>query len=138
MKLGFTGPRFIVPDDPRLETLKAYLTDPDIEIFHHGDCVGWDAYAHSIVLATGKPIVVHPPIDEKYRAFCAGPEGQVLVAEPRPYLWRNGDIVRASFKMVAVVATPQEVLRSGTWATIRRARAHGMTEENGRLVILRP
>ena len=45
----------------------------------------------------------------------------VKILDPRPYLARNRDIVDASDLMLACPAEQQEVLRSGTWATIRYA-----------------
>lgn len=138
MKLGFAGPRTAMPDDPRREVVAEFMQNAGIEVFHHGDCVGWDAYAHKVALDLGVPIVVHPPEDHRWRAYCTGPKGQVLILPPKPYLVRTGDIVIASFNFLAVPGTAQEVLRSGTWSAIRRAKAAGMTEENGRLVILKP
>jgi len=42
--------------------------------------------------------------------------------DPRPPLVRNRDIVDATDMLIAAPATRKEVLRSGTWATIRYAK----------------
>jgi len=47
---------------------------------------------------------------------------QVHVHPPRGYLDRNTDIVKHSHILIGCPSTLNEVLRSGTWATIRRAR----------------
>jgi predicted Rossmann fold nucleotide-binding protein DprA/Smf involved in DNA uptake len=62
------------------------------------------------------------------RAFCdqierpEGRRGMTLVMHPpRSFLERNHDIVDASEVLVAIPKETEEVLRSGTWATIRYA-----------------
>lgn len=88
--------------------------------FHHGDCVGADAQAHDIAKAAGGSIVIHPPTDSKARAYCVG--GRVL--PPYPYLERNHHIVDACDVLIAA-PRGAEVLRSGTWATVRYAQKIG-------------
>ncbi len=48
------------------------------------------------------------------------------VLESKPYLERNRDIVDASEVLIACPSTREEVMRSGTWATVRYARKKGM------------
>lgn len=86
---------------------------------HHGDCVGSDAQFHRICLILRIPVVIHPPTNENKRAHCAG---ATLILPTEEYLVRNEHIVLASS---CLIATPGELIeqqRSGTWATIRRAR----------------
>jgi len=86
--------------------------------FRHGDCIGADEQAHHAALTVGIPIIIHPPTDPKKRAFC---KGAVEVKEPNDYMTRNQHIVNAT---AALIATPRrflEEVRSGTWATVRRA-----------------
>jgi hypothetical protein len=45
--------------------------------------------------------------------------------EPKPYLARNRDILRATEMLVAAPAQDIEQLRSGTWSTVRFARKTG-------------
>lgn len=88
------------------------------KVFHHGDCLGADAQAHGVARELGFWIVVHPPEEPRGRAFC---DGDVILPE-KPFLVRNRDIVDASHLVLAAPKTAEEVLRSGTWATIRYAR----------------
>lgn len=136
--LGVTGPKVIQPNDPRMLAVAEFVTSGDFTELHHGDCIGWDAYAHEIALKAGLHIFIHPPTNHKYRAFTTGPVNQVTHLRARPYLLRNKDIAKDSYKLLAISDTPYEVLRSGEWATIRYGMANGMSEENGRLVILTP
>lgn len=88
--------------------------------FHHGDCIGADADAHSLVrkyLPQCK-IIIHPPRDSRKRAFCEGD----IVLPTKEYLDRNKDIVIASTTMLATPYECEEQLRSGTWSTVRYAR----------------
>jgi hypothetical protein len=91
--------------------------------FHHGDCVGADAEAHDIATQRCVRVVIHPPTEDRLRAFCDVTNGQVL--KPRPYIDRNHDIVDSCDVLVAAPRTDTELVRSGTWATIRYARKQG-------------
>lgn len=90
---------------------------------HHGDCIGGDAQLDVLGRQFGFLISVHPPSDSKKQAFCAQFGDDVWV--PRQYLDRNRDIARACDLLVACPRTGHEELRSGTWATVRYARAMG-------------
>ena len=86
--------------------------------FHHGDCIGADAESAFIARNIGFRIASHPPLYDGKRAFC----NYDVVYPEKPYLDRNHDIVDS---VRIVIATPKEfkeVLRSGTWATIRYAK----------------
>lgn len=86
---------------------------------HHGDCIGADAAMHIIARDyLNKVVVIHPPTDDAKRAFC---KWDILLGA-KPYLDRNHDIVDRSEVMIACPGEHNEVLRSGTWATIRYAR----------------
>ena len=123
MKIGFTGTQRGMTDlqnDSFRETLDLLEEKfGKIEEFHHGDCIGADEEAHLIVKdLSDVKIVAHPPSDDRKRAFQKGHR----IEQCLPYMARNDKIV-ASCDIL--IATPQglgEVLRSGTWATIRRAR----------------
>ena len=53
------------------------------------------------------------------RAWCESTE----VREPLPYMVRNENIVKEAGVLIAAPASDKEVMRSGTWATVRRGRA---------------
>lgn len=88
---------------------------------HHGDCLGGDADIHHLVrqISSSTLIVVHPPKDEKYRAYCEGDE----IVEALDYRERNQAIVDACDFIIGFPHTMVEIRRSGTWMTIRMARA---------------
>ena len=100
-----------------------------VSFFHHGDCVGADAIAHDIATAREFSIIIHPPTNQRLVANCKGNKRM----EPKPYLERNHDIVDASTILIATPETEEEVLRSGTWATVRYAR-----RQNKEVRILNP
>lgn len=85
---------------------------------HHGDCVGADYHFDVITKRLGIYRVLHPPTDDKKRAFCKTEEERV----PYPYLVRNKHIVNETKVLIATPKETEEVLRSGTWSTIRYAR----------------
>lgn len=89
---------------------------------HHGDCVGGDAEFHAILLSDGGVVEIHPPDDPKKRAFC---QGARAVYPEKPYLKRDDDVARASEVVLACPAEDREVVRSGTWATVRAAVRRG-------------
>lgn len=131
--VGFTGSRKMPTNwqQQRLLELLVFLQGQGAVCLHHGDCVGGDAIAHALAVRAGfESITIHPPTIEKLRAFCwkqvpCPPKG-ISIHEPAPYLSRNDDIVHASSILIAV-PKGQEVVRSGTWATVRHARAQEMT-----------
>ena len=124
MKIGFTGTQQGMTEEQRVHLANNMLieivtADENIE-FHHGDCIGADAEAHELVrvLFPYATIVIHPPSNPSKRAYCRGD----LVLPTKTYLDRNHDIVNSVDYMFATPKEPEEVLRSGTWATIRYAR----------------
>jgi hypothetical protein len=116
--IGFTGTRDGMTA-AQMETFQRFIVSCDDDIvFHHGDCVGADYEAHKIFtcLRPEAKVVVHPPTLSVLRAHCTG---QVLPA--KSFLDRNKDIVDACSMLIAAPKGP-EVMRSGTWSTIRYAR----------------
>lgn len=88
--------------------------------FHHGDCQGSDVQAAAIAHGVGYGIVCHPPINPKYRGWhkfndVMNPETEYIVRDQR--------IVIESEGLIACPHTPYETIRSGTWTTVRYARA---------------
>ena len=64
----------------------------EIIYWHHGDCVGADEFSHHVAVELSWAIVIHPPHDSKYRAYC---RGAYMIAEEKGYLSRNRDIVES-------------------------------------------
>jgi len=91
----------------------------EIEL-HHGDCINADAIAHAVAVSLDWDIVIHPPNIRTKRAFCN--IGRIVkVHKPLPYLDRNHQMVDETVRLIAV-PKGLEIMRSGTWATVRYAR----------------
>lgn len=122
--IGFTGTRYGMTIDQR-RTVCELLTRDGITEVHHGDCVGADADFHQLANGWRHHIVIHPPTDEKLRAFCDGTDVVHHVA--KPYLDRNRDIVDACDQLIATPKEDGEPFGKGggTWYTIRYAREIG-------------
>jgi len=137
-RLSYTGTRKGMTQQQMREVLAIFKLSesrgPAVrKIFHHGGAPGGDRQAHRISQApTIKArVYVHPakgadPIDW-YKL------GAEHVYDPQPPLVRNPDIVEGGELLVATPFEMEEILRSGTWATIRYARKIGKP-----YVIIRP
>jgi len=122
--LGFTGSSDDgMPTALQEKTIFAMLVKFVPKQVHHGDCINSDARFNAICNMRIIPpeIHIHPPDNPKKRAWCIGD----IMYEEKPYMKRNQDIVNASGVLIATPHGP-EVVRSGTWATIRRARKKGI------------
>ena len=120
MKIGFTGSRSGLNDEQRknIITFLDNNKEKSIEV-HHGDCVGGDQDFHEICEKYDNiTIYIHPPKDDKLRAFCKS--NNIFVK--KDYLIRNRDIVNSCSILIACPYTKIEELRSGTWSTVRYAR----------------
>jgi hypothetical protein len=138
MILGFTGTSRGMTHRQHVEVADLFQ-DLQLTILHHGDCVGSDQQAHDIAVGLAR-IIIHPPLDKSKRAFCIGYDSILPAYE---FLTRNKHIVRDS--PGGLIATPRqdhEVLRSGTWQTIRYAMKLGRTVwivfPNGSVKVERP
>lgn len=134
MHVGFTGSRRGLSREQGksldLWLRENFLYKSRTISFHHGDCLGSDKEAHDLLLElynvpddflydkTKLDIIIHPPIKDTFRAFCI-PYSQIRV--PKDYLKRNHDIVDESKFLIACPKEIKNVIRSGTWATIRYA-----------------
>jgi hypothetical protein len=119
MRIGFTGTQEGMSQHQKEQFVLKMLELQPTE-FHHGDCIGADADAHDIVreFFPNVKIVVYPPILTKKRAFKQGDEFK----EPESYITRDYKIVDAVEFLIGTPKSNQEVIRSGTWTTIRYAR----------------
>lgn len=91
-----------------------------IASFHHGDCIGADAEAHDIAVEElgVERIWIHPGNNPRKRAYKDSPH----ISAPAGNLDRNRWIVTRTDVLIGAPSTREEVLRSGTWMTIREAR----------------
>ncbi len=123
--IGFTGSRdgmALLQQDEFVNRLIVLMANAETDCqFHHGDCKGADEEARHEAAAQGYEIHRHPPVDERLRANTEYDE----TYPPRGYLERDQDIVDACDVLIAAPKGFKEELRSGTWATIRKARKAG-------------
>lgn len=123
MKIGVTGTQYgATPEqlDELKHQLHQILKDEAI-VLHHGDCVGADYQAATLVGRMPRThIVAHPPRDNRKRGWHRSHEVRTL----KPYLERNKDIVDETVILFALPRSP-EAQRSGTWATVRYAVKQG-------------
>ncbi|KKM26963.1 hypothetical protein LCGC14_1579490 [marine sediment metagenome] len=125
MIVGFTGSSRII-GEAQARTLREVLRfwkGSGREEFHHGDCINADEAAHGFALECGYEVIIHPPKNSAKRAFC---KGATRILPPDDYIPRNHSIVDTSDWLIATPREFSEVLRSGTWATIRYARRRGI------------
>lgn len=126
--IGFTGTQdgISVPQWHLLETLISCI---EFSEFHHGDCKGADEQSHNMLWRVGfNNIVIHPPDNPAKRVFIKNvcPSENYLHMPEKPYLERNKDIVDVSDLLIAC-PSGDEVIRSGTWSTVRYARKMNKT-----------
>ncbi len=100
-----------------------------VETVHHGDCIGSDADMDWLCPKLDIQVVLHPGCNARgfpaKRANCLGKH--IIKTYPqRKYLDRDQDIVDETEGLLATPKEYTEVLRSGTWATVRRARKKGV------------
>lgn len=131
LRIGFTGTREgmtreqlrVVPavlEALACEVLPLVVVAAGEEISvvgHHGDAFGSDAQFHDITRGEFPRswIVVHPPTDERQRAFKQADEFR----RPYRFLTRDHHIVDESEVLVATPRGLEEEMFSGTWATVR-------------------
>jgi hypothetical protein len=124
MKIGFTGTREGMSREQQKAVkrlLKKIENLYDITELHHGDCIGADTDMHDIMVCSGRDvkIKIHPPINEKQRAFCKGD----AYFKKKEFLERDRYIVEKADAMIATPNQRNEIKRgSGTWYTIRQAK----------------
>jgi len=132
--IGFTGTQRGMTEG-QLSQLASLLLFLQPDVFHHGDCIGADEQAHYLVkkILPDCQIIIHPPVIPEKRAYCGFKEeskkfrhptqedASLIILSPMSYLVRNYEIVDTSAMLMATPGERVEVLRSGTWATVRYA-----------------
>ena len=117
MITGFTGTRAGM-NQAQKDLVKVFLEMHRPDSVLHGDCVGADADFDDICAGLGIVRYCLPSDLTAQRAFTDA----IPLRSPMPPLERNHLIVRGSNELFACPKEMREVLRSGTWATIRYAR----------------
>lgn len=118
---GFTGSRHGMTVK-QTYTVSNFLSDLHITTVHHGDCLGSDEEVHWLAVKFDLHVVVHPPEDNRWRAYCPLVFNLVTILPVKPYHDRNRDIVDSCD---ILLATPQQVNdpgKGGTWYTINYAK----------------
>jgi predicted Rossmann fold nucleotide-binding protein DprA/Smf involved in DNA uptake len=133
ISLSFTGTRAGMTRE-QLLGLEALLHDIKPDEVHHGGCIGADEQFHDMVLQkTQARIYIHPcNLSTSYK-FHVLPQTRIVILSEKPSLSRNQDIVNCGHAIVACPETRDEIIRSGTWSTVRYAK-----RINKPLVILYP
>jgi hypothetical protein len=97
--------------------------------FHHGACYGLDAFVHHHMSRQDVTIFVHPPTIKRLSAESElARTDRVVFLKAKSYADRNQDIVDGCEKLIAAPLYPEDdsrSARSGTWMTVRKARAAG-------------
>lgn len=122
-RIGFTGTQQGMTPEQHYIVWKLLKgeTISNLDKFHEGDCIGADVTAAVIARKLGYWIVSHPPLVQAKRAFFPADEERI----PRDYLVRNHNIVLETQEMIATPFQAEEIMYSGTWATIRFAKKLG-------------
>jgi len=119
--LGFASTRSGITVD-QMDMIYRVIEEYGVTELHHGDCKGADSLAHIAALCKRVPVVIHPPNIDDDRAFCTGCR---TIMSPKPYIERDHNIVNACDLLLACPYETGEILRSGTWATVRYAKRLG-------------
>ena|SRR3990167_361365 len=125
MILSFTGTRQGMTRK-QIDVVKSLLDELQPSCVIHGDCIGADTEFHKIVeyrrgLFGHHPIIKIYPSTAKTRA---NNDGDIIMPQ-KPPLERDIDIAREGDRLIATPKEMAEVLRSGTWTTIRKAKKLG-------------
>ncbi len=131
MRISFTGTRAGY-NERQARQLRCWLNENknQITIAAHGCCVGADMQFHKLVREVCGNNVYIAVFPSTANTRAPIPEDADFVAEARPPLERNKDIVNlGSDKLLATPLQMHEVVRSGTWAAIRYARKRGVSVE---------
>ncbi|NIN68884.1 MAG: hypothetical protein GTO63_30195 [Anaerolineae bacterium] len=123
--IGFTGTRKgMTPEQEKEVDYFLRVLGPPNSVWH-GGAIGADEQFHELVLCRW-PAGVHIcvlPVEHKDRSERIEPGPWVHIFPPvKNPLERNRTIARACLHLICTPKDASEVLRSGTWATVRYAR----------------
>lgn len=115
--VGFTGTQKGMTDLQKA-AISDIFTKEQPKVAYHGGCIGADIQFDDICYSNHLATVIYPSnIYEKWGRWHYTP---FVMATNKP-LTRNHIIVDKSDLLIATPKETSEVLRSGTWATIRYA-----------------
>lgn len=117
MIVGFTGTRNELTEWQKRKIFEL-LTKLRPRYAHHGMCVGGDDTFNTVCLSLGIMTIGWPSNIPKLVANCRVSYRN----NPSPPLERNVWIVKASEVMICCPYENKEIIRSGTWSTIRESR----------------
>ncbi len=136
MIIGFTGTQ-VGMNQTQKDLVRAFLNLHQPSSVIHGDCVGADKDFDDICAELGIKRYSCPSNLTAKRAYTEA----IVLGEPAPPLERNLVIVSISNELMACPEGLLEIIRSGTWATIRYAKnmkktahifySNGVTEKVG-------
>jgi hypothetical protein len=131
---GFTGTRDGMTTE-QMKSVEAFMCGLWPTTIIHGGCVGADAEFHELAHAMKSDLIsiVWPSTVESMRAMLKPKPTRIM--PPKLPLDRNRDIVDRCDILIATPKEADEILRSGTWATIRYAR---MAAVNKQVFIFQP
>ena len=136
LKVGFTGSQNGMSLRQRTSLIKylekllekeaaARSASLPLVVLHHGGCIGSDFIAHCLGVFLACKIIVHPStlVEKQFiQRFQPGWLGVSEVRDVKAPLVRNHDIVDETSLLIATPRSEVEILRSGTWATVRYCR----------------
>lgn len=138
MIVGFTGTT-AGPTERQHAAMAVFLRRIPMTRFVHGGARNCDTFAHHIARRWHPDICIeiHPcPINSGVTVWM--PAGNCEIYPDLPPLARNRVIVSRIHGLLAVPRTAEEVIGSGTWATVRYAREIGcpvyIIRQDGKLV----
>jgi hypothetical protein len=119
-EIGFTGTRKGMSLNQKIGLIDILSEFGEFN-FHHGACIGADIEADLIARnCYAKQIFIYPSNNLKTRVHCEEP-GDIVYKEKSPLI-RDQDIVNSVSILIAAPKSNIEIIRSGTWTTIRYAR----------------
>ena len=126
-KISFTGTRegMTLAQKAMFKDFLNHYKCKGFKVLIHGDCVGADYDAHVIASEQGFQMEIHPCNIDSARAHCKG--NVIVTYDPLPPLERNKIIVDSGDMLIATPKEDGNVLRSGTWSTIRYGIRQGTT-----------
>lgn len=122
MEIGFTGTRKGMTHEQVEEVDKLLILLQPTKAYH-GDCIGADEKFHELCLLHKVPVNIFPSKLQHQRAFCQGAKKVWPVMNP---LDRNRAMVNLSDLIIGTPKEDHEVIRSGTWMTLRYAEEVGI------------